>query len=229
MKLQHQVKNCIAVLGGAGSYTDAQVIAGFQIGREIARNGMNLVTGATTGIPYAAAIGAASGGATVMGFSPATDFEEHVTKYKKPFDFVDIIAYPGMGLEGRQPLIVRTAKGCIFVGGEFGTMAEFSAAFTIGDNVLGVLEGYGGITDQIRAIRATMESNYGSLVIFDSDPVQLADRVCTEVALRYPVQSIQAQCADIGSDVRETISRFLNEEDQRLCVTPWENMLTGVM
>ena len=58
MKLQHQVKNCIAVLGGAGSYTDAQVIAGFQIGREIARNGMNLVTGATTGIPYAAAIGA---------------------------------------------------------------------------------------------------------------------------------------------------------------------------
>ena len=86
-----------------------------------------------------------------------------------PLDYLDVVVYTGMGLEGRDPLNVRSAKGAIFIGGEFGTLGEFSAAWTTGNNVLGVLEGVGGISSYIQEITSRVESDYGSFVLYDSD------------------------------------------------------------
>jgi uncharacterized protein (TIGR00725 family) len=228
MESKWEAKNSIAVLGGAVQYSEAQIIAAFQIGREVANQGKNLVTGGTTGIPYAAAIGAKSGGATVVGISPAANVEEHVRKYRKPLSCLDVIVYTGMGLEGRNPINVRSVKGAIFVGGEFGTLGEFSAAYTCGNNVLGVLDGMGGVSNHIRDILATTQSQYGSQVIFESDPINLARRVCTEVDLRFPTTTFHSTCEQIGSDVREIINRFLDMENSALCKTRPASIPIGV-
>ncbi len=53
----------VAVLGGSKRYTNEQILAAYSVGRELGRLGKNLVTGATTGIPYAAALGAREKGA----------------------------------------------------------------------------------------------------------------------------------------------------------------------
>ncbi len=227
MNLNHEARDSIAVLGGAVRFTETQIIAAFCVGRQIAARGFNLVTGGTTGIPYAAAAGAKLSGATVVGISPAASVEEHILRYKKPLDFADVIIYTGMGLEGRNPINVRSAKGAIFIGGEFGTMNEFSAAYTCGENVLGILEGMGGVSDCLRDLLIKMDSNYGSFVIFESDPVRLADSVCNEVRHRYSAKSMQLKSEELGSDVRNMLRRFLREENKRLCANPSANTLTG--
>jgi uncharacterized protein (TIGR00725 family) len=229
MDIIWKAKDCIAVLGSATCYTKEQIIAAFQIGREIANQNKNLITGGTTGIPYAAAIGAKLDGGTVIGNSPAANAEEHVLRYKKPLDYTDIMIYTGLGFEGRNPINVRSAKGAIFIGGEFGTLNEFSAAYTIGNNVLGILEGVGGFYTCIWDMLANAQSSYGSTVIFESDPILLARRVCAEVDQKYPNQTAkQLQRDEIGSDVRKIIHQFLDEENQYSCVMRSANIPIGV-
>jgi len=65
------------------------------MGQEIARAGLVLVTGATTGIPYWAAKGARNEGGLVIGFSPAASEEAHVKSYRLPTDYHDVMIYTG--------------------------------------------------------------------------------------------------------------------------------------
>jgi hypothetical protein len=206
------IRDTIAVLGAASCATEEQVTVGFRVGREIARLGFNLITGMTLGVPYAAAIGAKSKGAVVVGVSPAASREEHIERYRRPLDCIDTAIYTGMGFEGRQPVLVRSAKGAVFVGGEFGTLAEFSAAWTAGNNVLGVLEGAGGISDFLSEIIAHTESDYGSVVIYDSRPEELVRSVCREVEARGGLQQQINLSHGYGSSVRSTIEAYLQSE-----------------
>lgn len=208
--MNFHVKETIAVLGAASRFTDVQVIAGFRIGRAIAKRGYNLVTGATLGVPYAASIGAKLEGAVVVGLSPAATREEHIGRYKRPLDYADVVIYTGMGLEGRQPINIRSAKGAVFVGGEFGTLAEFSAAWTVGNNVLGILEGVGGVSDYLREIIGRVQSEYGSLVIYDSDPDHLVKRVCDELEERGGLIDHATAAISNGIAVRKVIERYLD-------------------
>ena len=55
-----------------------------ELGREIARRGYVLITGAAPGLPHDAVLGAKSVGGMVVGISPALTLEEHVNKYHSP-------------------------------------------------------------------------------------------------------------------------------------------------
>lgn len=209
-------KDCVAVLGSATRYAEKQVVAAFQIGREIGRRGKTLITGATTGIPYAAAIGAKSAGAFVIGISPATDVDEHLSIYQKPMSHLDAIVFTGMGLEGRNPINVRSATGAIFVAGEFGTLNEFSAACTIGDKVLGVLEGVGGISAFVPGLLQELQTHPNTHILFDCEPVTLARRVCDAIDSHRSFKEFQSRENELGQDVREMIAKFIFSENKEL-------------
>lgn len=208
----------IAVLGGATHYSDDQIAAGFIIGRECARAGKNLVTGATTGIPYAAALGAKYEGATVIGVSPAANLEEHVQRYQRPIDHHDFIVYAGNGLAGRSSILLQSVCGAIFLGGEFGTLFEFGAACFCNIDVIGVLIGVGGVSDRIQDILSNMKTTLSVRVVFDDDPARLARRVCEEAGRLFTVRSSQLDIEGIGADVRKTVRRILEEENGTTCV-----------
>jgi uncharacterized protein (TIGR00725 family) len=207
----------IAVLGGAARYSREQIIAAFKTGQEIARQGRNLLTGGTTGIPYAAAIGAKSAGALVVGVSPAASLEEHVEKYGKPLDYADLIIYTGVGYAGRSPIIVQSVCGAIFIGGEIGTLYEFGAAWMTGENVLGVLQGSGGITDQFQSILSQIQTNWGSHLVYDQDPVRLVQKVCADSGEIYSSRMSQLTCEGVGGDVCRMIDEYLSEENPGPC------------
>src|SRR5579864_3121772 len=78
-----------------------------EVGRLIAVNGMVLVTGATTGIPYWAAKGAKSAGGIVIGLSPAVSKAAHIKSYRLPTDYHDLIIYTGFDYSGRNLLLTR--------------------------------------------------------------------------------------------------------------------------
>ena len=175
----------IGVMGGAFRYTLEALEAAYEIGREIAREDAVLVTGGTTGIPYRAAQGAKEAGGLSIGISPAVDREEHVEKFGKPTDAYDVLIFTGMGYSGRNPINIRSCDGVIYIGGESGTLNEFTNGLYEA-RVLGILEGVGGITGRIRTIMNEFQTDHGSTVIYDTNPKNLVERVFSEIRAGNP-------------------------------------------
>ena len=119
-----------------------------EVGRQIVKQGAILLTGATTGIPYWAAVGANEANGISIGFSPAGTEKEHVKVYRLPTDMFDVIVYTGFGYAGRNLLLTRASDAVITICGRMGTLNEFTVAFE-DKKPLGVLEGSGGTADKI--------------------------------------------------------------------------------
>ena len=150
-----------------------------QLGREIARRGLVLVTGATVGIPYWAAKGAKEEGGIVIGLSPAASEAAHVKSYKLPTDYHDLIVYTGFEYSGRNLLLTRSSDAVITICGRMGTLNEFTIAFEDMKPV-GVLEGTGGTADELRDIIKKMHRGPGR-VVFSKDINELLDKVVAEI------------------------------------------------
>jgi uncharacterized protein (TIGR00725 family) len=146
-----------------------------EVGREIVRQNGICVTGATTGVPYWAAIGAKEEGGISLGISPAASELAHVKSYKLPTDYFDLIMYTGFEYSGRNLLLVRSSDAVITICGRIGTLNEFTIAFE-DKRVMGVLEGTGGTADMIREIVEKSHRGSGNIV-YDRDPKRLVERV----------------------------------------------------
>jgi len=144
-----------------------------EVGKEIVRHRGVLITGATTGIPYWAAIGAKEEGGFSIGFSPAASEKEHIKKYRLPTDYFDILVYTGFNYSGRNLLMTRAADGVIFICGRMGTLNEFTICFE-DEKPIGVLEGTGGTADKIREIVKEMRRGPGKIV-YERDPKKLVE------------------------------------------------------
>jgi uncharacterized protein (TIGR00725 family) len=148
-----------------------------EIGRLVAEQGMVLVTGATTGIPYYAAKGAKEAGGIVIGLSPAESKAAHVRTYHLPLDYHDLIIYTGFGYSGRNLLLTRSADAVVTVYGRIGTLNEFTIAFE-DKKPQGVLTGTGGTSDELQHILEIAQRGNGKAV-FDADPKSLIEKIVT--------------------------------------------------
>lgn len=146
-----------------------------EVGREIAKRSCVLVTGATTGVPYYAAIGCKEAGGFNIGFSPASSEGQHLKIYRLPVDVFDVIVYTGADYVGRDTIMTKSADGVIIICGRMGTLHEFATAFEI-QRPIGVLEGTGGTADKIRKI-ATGPYRGMKKIIYERDPKRLVKKL----------------------------------------------------
>lgn len=146
-----------------------------EVGKEIVRQNGVLVSGATTGIPYWAAIGAKEEKGFSIGLSPATSEREHIKKYHLPIDAFDIIIYTGFFYSGRNLLLTRSSDAVIIICGRMGTLNEFTIAFE-DEKPIGVLEGSGGTADEIKSLVKKMHRGRGKIV-YDKSPKRLVKKV----------------------------------------------------
>ncbi len=147
-----------------------------EIGREIIRQSGILVTGATTGFPMWAAMGAKEEKGISVGLSPAENEVEHVETYRLPLDYMDLIIYTGFGYPGRDLLMTRTADALIIGPGRIGTIHEFTIAYE-DQKPIGVLTGDWEDTDEV--IRHIIDKSHrpNDKVVFEEDPVKLVSRI----------------------------------------------------
>ena len=144
-----------------------------EIGAAIAKAGHSLMTGATTGLPNYAAQGyKKAGGKMSLGLSPAATKVEHVLKYRLPTEDYDAILYTGLHYGGRDALLINSADAVITIGGRLGTLHEFTIAAET-HTPIGVLEGAGGISEQIEELLKLLPNAKPELVIFEEDPDEL--------------------------------------------------------
>ena len=146
-----------------------------EAGREIAKQGAIITTGATTGFPMYAAMGAKDECGFSIGFSPAATEREHSETYKLPLDYMDVIVYTDFGYSGRDLLLVRSSDAVIIGCGRIGTLNEFSVAFE-DHRPIGILEGTWD-TDEIprRVIESAHRPNHK--IVYDSDPKAMVERL----------------------------------------------------
>lgn len=173
----HKLKYKICVSGAAETghcAPNAHKIAE-EVGREIAKRGLVLVTGATTGMPYWSAKGAKAEGGMVIGLSPASSKVAHIKTYRLPIDYHDLIIYTGFEYAGRNLLLTRAADAIITLCGRIGTLNEFTNAFE-DEKPQGVLMGMGGITDMIPDIINNAHRGPGK-VVFSKNPADLLDKL----------------------------------------------------
>ena len=146
-----------------------------EVGREIARQNCNLVTGATTGVPYLAAQGCKEVGGFSIGFSPATSEAAHLKTYKLPVDAFDVIIYTGEDYAGRNIIMTKSASGVIIVCGRIGTLHEFATAFET-KKPIGVLIGSGGTADKIKTV-AIPPYRGTKKIIYEKEPRLLVKKL----------------------------------------------------
>jgi len=136
----NQIKICVSGAAETGHCGIGALDKAKELGKEIARQGAVLVTGATTGFPFWAAMGAKEEGGICVGISPAAGEREHVEVYKLPLDYMDLIIYTGFGYPGRDLLLTRSADAVICGCGRIGTIHEFTVAFE-DKKPIGIFEG----------------------------------------------------------------------------------------
>jgi uncharacterized protein (TIGR00725 family) len=170
-----QIKVCVSGAAETSHCGEGALDLAMEIGREIARQGAVIVTGATTGFPLWSAKGAKEAGGTSLGLSPAATEREHVEKYGLPLDYLDLIIYTGQGYPGRDILLTRSSDAVILGCGRVGTIHEFTVAFE-DDKPIGILEGCWK-TDEIFKMIIENAHRPNSKIIFDSDPKKLVERI----------------------------------------------------
>lgn len=145
------------------------------IGSFLAKQGFTLVTGGTTGYPHAALLGALKEKGKAICFSPAQNREEHLNSWKMPYIPRAQYTFTGHGIPGRNQDIIEAAAQVIIIGGQIGTLNEFSIAFVMKKPIL-ILKNSGGITPLLGNIAETC-SRGGEQVHFFSDEQELAAKL----------------------------------------------------
>ena len=148
---------------------------GLELGRQIASHNAVLVTGATTGFPLWAAMGAKEVGGFSVGFSPANTEKEHVEQYNLPVEYMDVIVYTGFGFPGRDLIFTRSCDAMLFGCGRIGTIHEFTISFE-DQKPIGIFEA-GWETDEV--IKDILKNGHrpNDHIVFDTDPKALVERV----------------------------------------------------
>lgn len=171
-----KIKICISGSAEMGNLPPRVHESAKIIGAAIANRGGIAMTGATTGYPFWAAMGAVEAGGISVGLSPASSEREHVEGYKLPLDFMDVIIYTGFGYPGRDLFLVRSSDAVITGPGRIGTFHEFMVAYEDG-KPMGVLESDDWDTDDILKEILAKSNRPSEHIIFDRDPERLVERI----------------------------------------------------
>jgi uncharacterized protein (TIGR00725 family) len=119
----------VAVVGPARA-TEAEMEWAETIGRELALQGVIVLTGGGPGVMEAASRGAQAGGGWAVGILAGTDREQANPHVALPLP-------TGLG-EARNAVLVTAAQAVIAIGGSAGTLSEIGLALKLGRKVIGL-------------------------------------------------------------------------------------------
>jgi len=186
-----ETKHC-----GLGAFEKAK-----ELGRQVVSQGGILLTGATTGFPLWAAMGAKEAGGISIGFSPAGSEREHLEVYRLPVDYMDLIVYTGFGYSGRDLLLTRSSDAVLIGCGRIGTVHEFTIAYE--DNKpTGILRGEWDMDEVLKTVM-DKSNRENTNVIFDDSPEKLVKRTVDMVRRVKMAHKNKPVLTDISSTAEE--------------------------
>ncbi len=115
---------------GRGVASEEELNTAYEVGREIAKRDIVLVSGGMGGVMEAACRGAKTEGGLTVGIIPGIDKGE-----ANPY--VDIPVVTGMG-HGRNVIVVHSSDAIIAIGGSYGTLSEIAFALRLRIPIIGI-------------------------------------------------------------------------------------------
>jgi uncharacterized protein (TIGR00725 family) len=172
----------IAVCGlGSGHYNKDILRKSYEVGREIAKNKIILLTGGCYGYPYEASKGAINEGGVSIAISPAKNLKEIKKKYNYPIKPFTKFEFTGLGVPGRNFPLIKKSDAVIIIGGKSGTLVELSIALH-DYKPIGVLKGSGGITKLIPQLaEICTKRNKKQKIIYESNPKSLVNKLIKSI------------------------------------------------
>jgi len=128
----------VTVYGGTNNktYTPKQIAECEKLGKFLAGEKIEVLTGACRGFPYYVGKAAIQNGGRVIGYSPASNLNEHTDKYKFPADGVTDLVFNSEQKESfsenfmkRSIDMVPFSDVVIALGGSWGTYFELLLSF----------------------------------------------------------------------------------------------------
>ncbi len=166
----------IGVIGSAKrEIEEVNIKKARELGKEISIQNCYLLTGASPGLTYEVVKEAKRNNCFTIGFSPASNLEEHIGAYGFPTDHFDFIVFTGFGLKGRNVVFIRSCDAVAMISGRIGTLNEFTIAYDEG-KLIGVLTGTSGATEIIGDIVEKCRKP-GGKVVFSSNPRDLVREI----------------------------------------------------
>ncbi len=173
----------IAVCGlGSGHYKKDILRKSYEIGREIAKNKIILLTGGCYGYPYEASKGVVKEGGTSIVVSPAKNLNEHKKKYNYPIKHFTKFEFTGLGVPGRNFPLIKNSDGVIIIGGKSGTLVELSIALHE-YKPISVLKNSGGITSLIPKIADICTKKKKQKIIYESNSKKLVNKLIKSIKI----------------------------------------------
>lgn len=181
----------VGVFGSSAGDIEKILSKAEELGEELAKHDIILITGASTGLPYKVAETASKLGTKVWGYSTATDLELQKTHHPDvdPKVFDKLIFIPKdyefastkeVCMKYRNVTSTANCDAGIIISGRWGTLNEFTNLFDMG-KVVGVLTGTGGVADELEILSKKISKPSKAKVIFDSDPIKLVSLVLEQL------------------------------------------------
>jgi predicted Rossmann-fold nucleotide-binding protein len=177
----------IAVYGSAKGEISEEVREKARIiGREIAKRGHTLITGACPGLPYEANLAAYKAGGKTIGFSPAGNLQEHINRFGFPTEGFSELKFISQHfpyadnniacLRERNIYSATENDAAVIITGAWGTLNEFEICRFMGKPI-GVLAGTKGLADFVDKISREFDDVKSLRIIYYGNPVLLLDRL----------------------------------------------------
>lgn len=152
------------------------------IGKYLAKQGIEVITGGCKGLPSLVAQEAYKNGAKTTAYYPdVSELDLYKNEIIHNNDILGVYSEKKFydGFTKRSIKMIEDADAAIVFNGRFGTLSEFTVAVEEGLRV-GVVEGTGGISDEIRSLCALVKRDMSqNQIIFSYDYKALIDRLIT--------------------------------------------------
>lgn len=181
----------IAVFSSAAGETNEENIHLAQdIGRYLAEKGVTVLTGGCGYLPSIVARSAFSfGGETVAYYPDLSERELLINARVHNNDLENTYTHKRFfkGFMYRSVRMIEEADGAIVFSGRFGTLSEFAIAVEEGLPIA-VIEGTGGITDEIKRLAEVVDRQFpDSHVIFSEDYMKAIDGLIRNLSSKLDI------------------------------------------
>jgi hypothetical protein len=178
------MKICIFSSANTG-ITEENILLAQQVGTYLAERGVTVMTGGCTGLPAIVAETVFAHGGETIGYFPDLNERDLLANARLHNNDLFHNCYTHKrffkGFMYRSVRMIEDADGAIVFSGRFGTLSEFTIAVEEGLKVA-VIEGTGGITDEIRRLADIVDRQFpDSHVVFSNDYKQAIDRLIENI------------------------------------------------
>ncbi len=160
----------ITVYGGTNNkhYSEKEIQACADLGKFLAENQFEILTGACGGYPYYVGRGAVQAGGKVIGYTPAVNLQEHLERYKFTTDGVSDLVFNENILPTNSENFLKRSMDMtpysdvvVALGGSWGTFSELLFSFFAKKKMIIVDEfkGAGEIFDTVNDFFRSRDNN----------------------------------------------------------------------